>query len=297
MLNRLLYWCVIKPISLLPYPMLYGFSDFLFFIFYYVIPYRKKVVLSNLERSFPEKRKNEITAISKAFYRHFCDLVLESLKNFSIKEADAQKRMEQIDTDVMNRLHDQGKSVIMVGGHCGNWELWAVATAPHFHHKLVGIYKKLSNPYFDKKMRDSRSKFGLQMIPTRETAEYIKTHQDELIAPVIALDQSPGDPKKCVWINFLGQDTATHYGAEKFAKEYNYPVVFGHIYKLRRGFYQARYELVTENPREMGYGELIAKVSAILEEDVRKAPEHWLWTHKRWKHKRPVQENFPKSAL
>lgn len=288
MMSGLLYWLVIKPISLLPYPVLYAFSDFFYVILYHLVGYRKKVVRDNLMQSFPQKTRLERTTIEKAFYRHFCDLVLESLKNFSIGENDIRKRFTHRGTEILDRLHSQGKSALLVGGHYGNWELWAVSAPPHFRHKLMAIYKRLSNPFFDKKMRQTRGRFGLELVSTRETATWLKEHQAELFMSVFAIDQSPSNPHKAHWIDFMGQETAALFGTEKYAKEFNLPIVFGHLRKDSRGMYSIDYDLFTENPRDFPHGELTQQLNKILETDIQKDPRYWLWTHKRWKHRRPT---------
>jgi|688.fasta_scaffold67893_4 KDO2-lipid IV(A) lauroyltransferase len=287
--SRLLFWLVIKPVSLLPYPLLYKLSDFFYVIFYYLIGYRKKVVYQNLNLCFPDKSKAEIISLQKKFYRHFCDLVLESLKNFSITNEQAQERMEQINVDAINQYFDKGRSVIIAGGHYGNWELWAVATPLHLRHRMIGIYKKLKNEYFDQKMRKSRGKFGLELVETKETGAFLDENKNSLIASVFAIDQSPSNPKKAVWIDFLGQETAALFGTEKYSREHNFAVVWGHIRKKKRGYYSITYELITDNTATLAHGELTQKLHRILEQDILVAPEFWLWSHKRWKHKRPEE--------
>lgn len=285
--SALLYYLVLKPISLLPYFILYRVSDFFFFMLYYVIPYRKKVVMGNLKRCFPEKSDQELKAICRKFYRHFCDLVVESIKNFSISKEEAQKRFVTTNPEVMNAFAEKGQAIILTGGHYTNWELWAMAGPLAIDIKVVAIYKKLSNDYFDKKMRESRGKFGLHMVRTLDTGEYFHRHAHEVNAMVFAIDQSPSNPKKCVWIDFMGQETGALYGAEKYAKDFSRPVIFGRMKRIKRGHYEISYEVVTEDPRSFAHGEIIQKTHRLLEEDIRKAPEYWLWTHKRWKHKRP----------
>jgi len=288
MMSAILYWLVLKPISLLPYRALYVLSDFFFLVFYHVVRYRKKVVRGNLTRSFPEKSVKEIRAIEKDFYRHFCDLVLESLKNFSADADQLAARYEHRNTEVLDRLHAEGRSAILAGGHYGNWEMWALSAPVHFKHRLMGIYKRLSNPYFDQKMRSTRGKFGLELVSTRETVEWLEANRASLFVSVFAIDQSPSDPKKAHWISFLGQETACIFGAEKYAKEFNLAIVFGHLHKVSRGKYAIDYELVTTNPRSYEHGKLTEEMSALLEKDIRREPRYWLWTHKRWKHKRPT---------
>ncbi|HEY8402985.1 MAG TPA: hypothetical protein VIK71_00115 [Flavobacteriales bacterium] len=285
--SALLYYLVMKPISLLPHFLLYRLSDFIFLVFYYVIPYRKKVVLDNLRKSFPEKDEKEIQAICKKFYRHFTDLLLESLKNFSITRKQVVKRYRSVNTQLLDRLHNEGKSMILCGGHFANWEFWAVAAAPDFKHPLYALYSTLSNPYFDRKMRASRGKYGLNLISTKKYSLFLKDHIHKMqFTSVFAFDQSPSNPSKAVWVNFLGRDTAAQFGAEKYAKDYNLPVVFGHQYKTARGYYEVHYELVTEDPNSFDHGALTQRLYEILEKDIRQNPHLWLWTHRRWKHSR-----------
>lgn len=287
MMSGILYWLVLKPISLLPYRGLYILSDAFYIVFYHFLGYRKKVVRGNLTRSFPEKTTAEIISIEKDFYKHFCDLVLESLKNFSAHPHQLAARFEHRNTEVLDNLHAEGKSAILAGGHYGNWEMWALSANAHFKHKLMGIYKRLSNSYFDEKMRSTRGKFGLELVSTKETGEWLKAHRENLFVAVFAIDQSPSNPRKAHWISFLGQDTACLFGAEKYAKEFNLAIVFGHLSKVSRGKYAIDYELVTKEPLTYDHGQLTEKMSALLEEDIRREPRYWLWTHKRWKHKRP----------
>ena len=169
--SALLYYLVIKPISLLPYPLLYLVSDLTRLIVYRVVGYRRKVVASNIAGAFPDLSPRERVAIERKFYKHFCDLIVESLKNFSITEKQARKRMVERNPEVINRYASQGISTVMCGGHFNNWELWAVEAGLSLDPLVVGIYKRLSNPFFDKKMKDSRSKFGLMMIPTKEVGK------------------------------------------------------------------------------------------------------------------------------
>lgn len=287
MMSALLYWLVLKPISLLPFSALYILSDVFFWVFYYVVGYRKKVVRGNLTRSFPEKSIDEIISIEKDFYRHFCDLVLESLKNFSAEANELAARYEHRNTEVLDRLHAEGRSAILAGGHYGNWEMWALSAPAHFKHKLMAIYKLLANRYFDEKMRSTRGKFGLELVSTKETGNWLTENRNNLFVSVFAIDQSPSNPNKAHWITFLGQETACLFGAEKYAKEFNLAIVFGHLRKISRGKYAIDYELVTTDPQSFENGKLTEKMSALLESDIRREPRYWLWTHKRWKHKRP----------
>ena len=287
-LNPILYYLVIIPLSLLPFPVLYAISDFLFVIFYYVSGYRKKVVLQNIRNSVPEKSGKEHYAICKKFYMHFSDLVVESIKTFTISEKQVLKRFFVLNPEIIDKYFEQKRSVFIAGGHFNNWELLAVGIDKWVKHKTVGIYTPLSNKYFDGKMQLTRSKYGLKMISTRSVKRFLDSNPNELTATIFAIDQSPSNPNSAYWMTFLNQETAVLYGVEKYAKEYNYPVVYGIINKVKRGHYNLELVDVTASPRETAYGEIIEKTQHLLEIDIRKNPEYWLWTHKRWKHKKPV---------
>jgi len=288
-LNYLLYYLVIIPVSLLPFPLLYGLSDFLFVIFYYVAGYRKKIVTENLRNSFPEKSEEEIKTIARQFYSHFCDLVVESFKSFTISNAQISKRMILKNPELANKFFDQNRSIILAGGHYNNWEWIAVAIDRQIKHQSLAIYSTLSNKFFDKKMRDTRGKYGLIMFSTKKVKEVFEEYKDTLTATIFAIDQSPGNPEKSYWMRFLNQETPVLYGTEKYAKEYNYPVLFGTIEKIRRGYYTFEFFEITDQPQQTAYGEITEKTTKMLEEEILQKPQYWLWTHRRWKHKRDLK--------
>ncbi len=287
-LNNFFYYGLIIPISLLPYPFLYGLSNFLYYIIYYLVGYRKKVVLQNIKNSFPEKTNAEHVKIAKKYYRHFCDLTLESLKVFSISEMQVRSRMVLKNPEGINKYFDQKKSVIIAGGHYNNWELFAVAIASMIKHDALAIYKPFTSKYFDEKMRSTRSKYGLRMISTKAVKDIFESEKSKLTATVFGIDQSPPFADKCHWMTFLNQDTGVLFGVEKYAKEYDYPVVFCRINKERRGYYSFEFEDVSDRPTQTNHGEITERVTCMLEFDILKKPEFWLWSHKRWKHKRPT---------
>ncbi|MBN8653810.1 MAG: lysophospholipid acyltransferase family protein [Cytophagales bacterium] len=287
-LTAVFYYGFIIPISHLPFRVLYVISDGLYFIIYRVIGYRKKVVLQNIAQSFPDKTAAEHVQIVNGFYRHLCDLVVESLKVFTISQAEVNERMKVVNPDFIDRFYDQGKNVIMAGGHYNNWELFAVAIDASIKHKAVAIYKPLSSLFFDKKMRESRSKYGLEMISTRKVEEEFKRANAPLRTIIFGFDQSPRSAKKCYWSTFLNQDTAMLFGVEKYAKEYNFPVVYARINKVSRGHYITEFVESIEDPLNTGYGEITKRMNDLLEKDILKQPEYWLWSHKRWKHKCPT---------
>lgn len=284
---RIVYYLVLKPISLLPYFILYRLSDFVYLIFKTVFPYRKKVVLGNIQRCFPEKSPVEHRRIMNAFYRHIADVFVESFKNFSITKAQVDKRMVSHNAELLDQLASEGKGIVLCGGHYNNWELYAMAGAGHFSGRTMAIYKRIANKWFDAKMRETRGKFGLELVPTVEASDWMKENTHTPVVSVYGIDQSPANPAKAHWMTFMGQPTAVYFGPEKHAKQYNMAVVYGHIEKRKRGHYAITYELVTKDPNSFALGELVERLNGILEEEIKKAPQYWLWSHRRWKHKVP----------
>ena len=285
MITKILYHIFIVPISLLPYPFLYFISDILYLVIYKVIGYRKETVLTNLKNSFPNKSKQELNKITSAFYHHFCDLIMETLKGFTISEKQIRKRVIIKNPEFLNYYADKGQSVILVGGHYNNWEICVQAFSMYSNHKCITIYKPLSNTFFNSKIYKSRSKFGLELISMQQTkGSFIKDAKPRLI--VFGSDQNPATPKRAHWVQFLNQDTAVLFGVEKYSKEYDWPVVFVSISKSKRGYYEVEYSLITDRPTEQPHGKITEDFTKRLEEDIITQPQYWLWSHKRWKHKR-----------
>lgn len=294
-MSALLYYGIVLPISKLPYWILYGISDGLFFLLYTVLGYRKKVVLQNIVNSFPNKTREEHLEITRKFYAHLCDLIVESIKVFSITQEEVNKRMITLNPEFINRFYDQGTSVILAGGHYNNWELFAVAIDDAIKHKAVALYKPFTSAYFDEKMRASRGKYGLKMVSTKATKEAFEGSSD-LCAVIFGIDQSPNNHRKAYWSDFLNQDTGMMFGVEKYAKEYNLPVISARLNKIKRGHYSLEFVHVIENPRDTAYGEITLLTNTLLEQDIIAQPEFWLWSHKRWKHKRPEELAVPQPA-
>jgi KDO2-lipid IV(A) lauroyltransferase len=267
---------------------LYLFSDFAYLLLFKLIGYRKKVVFQNIKKSFPEKTATDHQLIMKSFYKHFCDIVVESLKGFTISEQQLRKRFKIINAEVANHYFKQGKDVVFVGGHYNNWEILAQGVNIELKHKIVGIYKPLSNKYFNNKMKKSREKFGMLLCPIKETKLFLDKDLGKPKGTIFAIDQSPGNPDNSYWMQFLNQDTPVLFGAEKYAKEYNIPVIYCTINKVKRGYYQGELKLIEEFPQKTDYGTITERNTLALEEDIIEKPEFWLWTHRRWKHKRKV---------
>lgn len=285
-LSALLYYLIMLPLSVLPFGVLHALSSFLYFVFYYLIGYRKEVVRENIRRSFPEKTEAEQKAIAKKFFKHLCDVFVESLKIFTISKANLAKHITCPNPEVLDRYFEQGKNVIIAVGHYNSWEFMLTGFNTFIKHKAVVIYQPLRNTFFDKKLRDARSERGTLMLPAKEVKTFFSKQSKDLYATVFAIDQSPPNPEKSYWMNFLHQDTPVLFGTEKYAKDFNQPVVYARLNKIKRGYYQLEFVEVVSNPVATAYGEITEKVTKLLENDINSKPEFWLWSHKRWKHKR-----------
>lgn len=288
--SKLLFYLVILPISKLPFGVLYLISDFLYLVLYKIIGYRTKVVRSNLENSFPDKTSAEIRKLEAKFYSHLCDLVVESLKAFSISLDEAKERMKDRNIEVVNQYYKQGRQVVLVGGHYGNWELFAITIGATTEHKALALYTPLKNEFINEKITKSRSKYGLGMLSIKEIKSKLTEINSDLYAIIFGADQSPRKTQRAYWMKFLNQETGIQFGTEKFAKEFNAVVIFANIYKVKRGYYELQYDLITEQPNEEDFGYISKTHTQMLEQVIQEQPEFWLWSHKRWKHKRPEDE-------
>ena len=243
------------------------------------------MVFTNLKNSFPDKTNKELKIIMCDFYKHFCDLIMEGIKGFTISESQLRKRLVVLNPEFSNQYADKGKSIIFVGGHYNNWEMCAQAFAMYSNHKCIGIYKPLSNAFFNQKISESRSKYGMHLISMKQTKRSFE-EKTKAKAIVFGSDQNPSSPKRAYWMEFLNQDTAVLFGVERYAKEYDWPVVYVSISKVKRGYYEVEYSLITENPTTEPYGKITEDYTKRIEKDIINLPQYWLWTHKRWKHKK-----------
>ncbi len=283
-MNLIIFYLLILPVSYLPYRLLYIVSNFLAFIFKNVIQYRKEVIYKNLKNSFPDKNNIEIKTLKNKFYNHFSDLIIESFKGFTISKKQIIQRLQVENQHVIDKFKNQ--NIILIGGHYNNWEICGQGLPNYFDHELFAIYKPLKNSFFNEKMKVSREKFGLKMIPMKYTKRYFEKSASRPKAILFGSDQSPSNIKRAYWTKFLNQETAFLQGAEKYAVEFDWPVIYGSINKIKRGFYKVNYQIITEKPSNCSKGYIISKFAQLLEKDIKNKPEYWLWSHNRWKRKK-----------
>lgn len=279
-------------ISILPFRILYLFSDFIFLIVYYVIGYRKKTVRENLAMALPHLSAEERLIIEKKSFHHLCDMFLEMIKTISISKEEISKRYVFTNMEVYKKLELQPKSVALFCAHYASYE-WAVSMSFYTDFHGYAIYKRINNLYFDKLVRDIRSKFKATLITTKETIGVIveNNRNNKMGTYGFASDQSPKISSVFHWQPFMGIEVPVHTGAEMLAKRYGMNAIFLRTRKIKRGYYEASFEILSENVKEVADYEITDKFLKLVEEQIYEAPEFYLWTHKRWKHRRPNTEN------
>ncbi|MBX2960910.1 MAG: lysophospholipid acyltransferase family protein [Cyclobacteriaceae bacterium] len=288
---RIVFYLVVIPLSKMPFWVLYGLSNLIYAVVYYVVGYRKSTVRTGIRNSFPEKTSQERLKTEREFYRHFADLIVESIKAFTISEEEIRSRFNHPDISLFEKYLKQGRHIAFVGGHYGNWELFAVSVGLSIPHQPVALYTPLQNKFMDAKMQSSRSKFGLLMRSYKQVKEMIIDPKQKPMAVIFGADQCPRLSQKPHWMEFLNQETGVQVGAEKFAKDFNAVVIYGLIKKVKRGHFEMEYRLITDEPQQLPWGRITELHTLELEKDIRNKPPYWLWTHKRWKRKRADFEN------
>lgn len=279
----------LKGFSLLPFNVLYLLSDFFYVVVFKLIGYRKKVVYNNLKSAFPEKSEKERKQIADTFFRFLSDLIFESLKSFTLTAEELKKRVIVENVEVIYKYLEQNQSLIFVLGHYGNWEFAQLRfSLEDKRHKFNGIYKKIKNPEVEKFMFKTRSRFGTSLIETKNAYKVTEEEFNQKIPTITALigDQA-APPDKGYWTTFLNQDTSVFLGCENMSKKYNMPVVYVQLHVISRGYYKMSFETIDENPRDTTPGYITESHTKYLESIILQKPEFWLWSHKRWKHKRP----------
>ncbi|MBU2019943.1 MAG: lysophospholipid acyltransferase family protein [Bacteroidetes bacterium] len=287
MIEKISYYLLVYPLSLLPLPLLYLLSDLFYLLLRTVVPYRKKVVQENLKKSFPNLNASELKKIERNFYRHFSNLLAESVKNLSIRKLNLKKRIEIVNRDLLDQLFIQGKSVVIVGAHYGNWE-WMISGLNFlFAHQSIGIGTPMTSAFFDKKINARRARFGMKIVHAKNFKNHLKENQETPVSLLMLSDQSPPNSEKSFWTNFLNRPTACFFGAEMIAHEHDFAVVYMHQKKTKRGYYSIQFESIAYEPKDYKWGEITEKHVRCLEREIIEAPEFWMWSHKRWKRKVP----------
>jgi KDO2-lipid IV(A) lauroyltransferase len=279
--------CFLWVVSLLPLPLLYLFSDLSFLLVYFLVKYRKKVVLDNLYHSFPQKSDRERRKIARRFYHHFCDILFEEVKLLSMNPREVARRVEFKNRELLDRYHAEGRTVIAVSGHYGNWE-WLGCFGILSGYPMMVSYKYLNDPVFEKQVVRIRQRLGVEPVPMKQTVRALKAYHEQGTAVICCMvaDQSPVVTELEYFTPFLNQETAVFLGIERLARKYNYPVVFVAMRKKRRGRYQAEIIPVADQPEKTAPSQITEKHVRLLESLILEKPEYWMWSHRRWKFSR-----------
>lgn len=285
LLNDIIYYglyLTVYLVSILPIWVLYKLSAILYILLFYLFPYRKTIVIQNLSRSFPEKNYQEIGAITKGFYRTFCDNLVEILKTVSISPARQANKIVLTNFDILSERIRLGQHVIACMGHCGNWEILNILPQM-LNVNCYAVYKPLRIKSIDYLFLKLRSRFGMQLIPSKAVVRHFISNKDNPSLYFFLADQCPKVVEEEYRFNLLHQQTSAFSGIEKLARSTNSAVVYIHVIKTSRGLYHVTCKEVSSDPASTGKTEITKKYISLLEENIQAQPSGWLWTHKRWK--------------
>lgn len=296
---QLLAFVLIYPflwvLSILPHPLFYAFSDGAFFFVYHVFGYRRKVVQHNLNLVFPNKSRTEIHRIEKAFYKHLCDTFLEMIKSMNLSKEAVLKKYYVVNPELLREIEKE-RSIIILCSHYANWE-WNVSINNYVNSKGYAVYQKINNAYFDSFIRKVRAKWNTTLISQSQTAKtVIQNHKNNVRATYgMVSDQSPQAHRAQYWSEFMGIKVPIFNGGEALARKVGLAVVFLKVSKVKRGHYKAEFIPITQNGKETEKYQITNTFLRLTEAQIREKPEHYLWTHKRWKHRYKQPASFAKS--
>jgi KDO2-lipid IV(A) lauroyltransferase len=285
----LTYYLVVPFIYLfayLPSPVLYKLADVLAFFLRSVFKYRKQVVINNLRNSFPEKSEAEIKQIAKQSYTHLADRVVENIKCLTIKPEEYLSRCTVENIELLTELYNQKKSVVLMLPHINCWEYAGYVAHTLTKFTIYGVYSPAKNKYFNNLIVRTRTKLGMNLISMKDTFAYFKNKPKEVTFHVFVSDQSPSNPQKAYWTKFLHQDTAFFYGGARYAVKHNCIPVYAKIIQIKRGYYRAYLSKIKEDVTNCTPDDIVQGFAEKLEAQLKEHPAHWLWSHKRWKHKK-----------
>lgn len=282
---KIIAYCV----AYTPFPIAYAMSSLWYVLLYHVVRYRRKVVRDNLTHAFAQKSAKEIKSIEKQFYRNFTDLFVEACKMLNNNCEDLGRRVRYTNPELLQKLYNEHKSVAVVTGHSGNWEWLGKTLHLHTQHNIIAVYKKLSNPYFDKFFQQIRKKYTTDdehIVEMNSTMRQLITMREKNNIVYLIADQSPRGIDTDYWTNFFSRDTAWFVGPEKIAKGLNYAVVFAQMKRCGRGRYEVTLQELTLTPKEEDDNQIMESFVRSLEHFIEENPDNWLWSHRRWKHQR-----------
>ncbi|MGB0480286.1 MAG: lysophospholipid acyltransferase family protein [Flavobacteriaceae bacterium] len=288
---QLLAFVLIYPllwfVSILPFRLLYAVSDVLYVVLYHIVGYRKQTVQENLKLVFPDKSEAERQLITKRFYHHLCDMILEAIKSMSISVEDMKARFKFTNIELIKEFEKQNKSIVLMCAHYGSWE-WIFIIQTYVKFRGYAVYKRLNNRYFDKLVRGIRARYNSYLVTTKETIPTLIENKKKGVLTMngFVSDQTPKKGKAYHWNTFMGIEVPIHTGAEMLAKKLDMPVIFFSVKRIKRGFYETTFQTLAEQPNEYKNYAITDQFLKHVEQQIIEAPEYYLWTHKRWKHRK-----------
>lgn len=282
-----------KLLGRFPLTLLYVLATSVKWVFHYVIAYRKDVLYKNISKSFPDLNQQEIKALSFRFYGYLTDQLVEFFYGAGISKEEMLDRVQMVNEHYISNFLEAGTPVVLVAGHQGNWE-WAIHRLALSNNRYDVVYQKLNNPQFNAFTMQVRSRFpGVTLLEKRESILATKERKNIARGICLAADQAPQKPESAYWTSFLNQDTAFFTGMERFARDYNYPVVFVELIRKERGKYIMSFEpIASPDYTNLPKGEIIERFARRLEKSIINYPEQYLWSHRRWKHTKPESVNM-----
>lgn len=287
MLTYFFIWFLCYPLALLPLALLYALAAPLYLVLNYVVRYRRKVVLENLRNSFPEKENREIRKLANRYYWHLCQIAVEMVKMLVLPRCVLRKRYHCSNPELVNRYFEEGRSVILMSSHYNNWEWMILALDEMFKHHGVGVGKPNTDKVFEKLVNRARTRYGTEVVFADTVRETFKRYESQHIpvAYMMLSDQSPNSKSRCYVTDFMHQRTGVIFGAEHFARKYNIPVLYYEVIKERMGKYRVDIQPITDTPNDCAEYGITQRYVELLEQTIRRKPQYWLWSHRRWKFK------------
>lgn len=278
-------------ISKLPLQILYIFADFIFFLSYYLVGYRKKVVTENLKKAFPDKSMAEIKAIRRKFYKNFADYIIETVKLFTISSTELRVRMQHLNQDLFHQAKKDGKNVILLAGHVFNWEWMTVLPIIIPQENCHPVYRKVSNTFWENKLKLIRNNFGNIALEAKQVIRQIlKTPNDGNSIYMFVADQTPHSSEVNFGVDFLNQATPAFIGYDKLATRLDLDFFYCEMKKVKRGYYQVNYYKIFPEGDKFQPFEVVEKFHKKLENTINKRPDNWLWSHRRWKYQHLIKQ-------
>ena len=279
-----IFFCL-KGISVLPLSILYSFGTILYFIIFHIVGYRRNVVHANLNLCFPDKSSAELDYIEKNFYKHLVQVMVESIKSFSISKPEIDKRVmvDPLMIEKADTYFRKGQSILIVMGHYGNWEWVPLRLGGSTKFDSFAVYTPLKNKIFDGLVKQNRDRFGTTMLSSNELKRMELSPNSAPSIIGFVGDQCPVYVENSFWTTFLGRETPVFRGFEKYAKILNASVWYCEMEKLKKGYYRLNFTHLTDSPNELKDDEITQIHTTLLEQSIKRRPEYWLWTHRRWK--------------